>query len=112
LANARARVVFRPADGDARALASALGGSVTPDELDRLAAYHAVTRVLVDAAPSTAFEVATPPLPTSSRDPNVLRRASAERYGIDPDTVDAALLQRWQGEQPPDVPIGMRRKRP
>jgi hypothetical protein len=112
LANARSRVVFRPAEGDARALAGVLGKPVTPDELDRLAAYHAVARVLVDAAPSTAFEVATPPLSVSTNDPDKLRRISAQRYGIDPGVLDAALLQRWQGQQPPDAPIGLRRKRP
>lgn len=112
LANARSRVVFRPAEGDARALAGVLGKPVTPDELDRLAGYHAVARVLVDAAPSAAFEVATPPLPAPTNDPNTVKRASVERYGIDPAVLDAAILARWQGEHPPDAPIGMRRKRP
>jgi hypothetical protein len=111
LANARSRVAFRPAEGDARALAAVLGKPVTPDELDRLAAYHAVARVLVDAAPSTAFEVATPPLSPPTNDPDKLRRISAERFGIDSAVLDDALMRRWQGEQPPDAPIGLRRKR-
>jgi hypothetical protein len=112
LANARSRVVFRPAEGDARALARVLGSPVTSDDLDTLAAYHAVARVLVDGTPSSAFEVATAPLPKPSTDPDVLRRASAERYGVNSAVLDAAILARWQGERPPDTPIGVRRKRP
>lgn len=113
LANARSRVVFRPAEGDARALAAVLGDPVTADDLRALPAYHAVGQVLVDAAPSTPFEVATPALGPATTDPDALRRASASRYGHDPHELDRALLERWQGEQPPpDLPIGIRRKQP
>jgi hypothetical protein len=112
LANARSRLVFRPAEGDARALARVLGNLVTPEDLERLPAFHAVARVLVDGAPSGAFEVITPPLTQPANDPAVLRRASAERYGINPVELDAAILQRWQGgDTTPDAPIGARRKR-
>jgi hypothetical protein len=113
LANARSRLVFKPAEGDGRTLASALGSSVTAESLERLPAYHAVARVLVHGAPSPAFELATPPLPAPINDPDQLRRASAERYGVDPAALDAAILKRWQGgDSTPDGPIGMRRKRP
>jgi DNA helicase HerA-like ATPase len=112
LANARSRVVFRPAEGDARALAAVLGDVVTPEELQSLPAFHAVARVLVDAAPTDAFEVATPPLAKPTANPDTLRRASAARYGRNPVELDAAILARWQGEPPPDAPIGLRRKQP
>jgi hypothetical protein len=113
LANARSRLVFKPAEGDGRTLASALGSPITAESLERLPAYHAVARVLVGGAPSPAFEIATPPLPAPINDPDQLRRASAERYGVDPAMLDAAILKRWQGgDSTPDAPIGMRRKRP
>jgi hypothetical protein len=41
---------------------------------------------------------------------DVVRRSSAERYGVDPAELDAALLNRWQGgDAPPDAPVGVRR---
>ncbi|HEX5116548.1 MAG TPA: type IV secretory system conjugative DNA transfer family protein [Pseudonocardiaceae bacterium] len=113
LANARSRVVYRPAEGDVRTLAHALGESVVPDDLERLPAFHAVARVLVDGAPSRAFEVATLPLPPATADAEAVRRASAIRYGVDPAELDEAILRRWQGgDQPPDAPIGAQRRRP
>lgn len=109
LANVGARMVFRPADNDRRTLARVLGAPVKSDDLDQLAAYHAVARVLVDGAPGRAFEVATPPLPDALHDAEALRRASAQRYGTDPAELDALLLARWQGGGPPEGPVGLRR---
>jgi hypothetical protein len=109
LANAASRVAFRPAEGDGRALARVLGAPATPEGLERLPAYHAVARVLVDGAPSNAFEVATPPLPGALYDPDDVRRASARRFGHDPAALDAELLTRWQGGSLPDAPVGLRR---
>jgi hypothetical protein len=109
LANVGARLAFRPAEGDGRTLARVFGAPVTPDDLERLPAYHAAARVLVDGAPSRTFEVATPPLPDALYDPDQLRRASADRYGMDPAAVDAALIERWRGGEPPSTPVGVRR---
>ncbi len=111
LANSRSRVVFRPAEGDSRALAAVLGPPVTPADLEGLPAYHAAARFLVDAAPSATFEITTTDLPKSSTDAQALRRKSAERYGFDAAELDAAVLARWQGGPPPDAPIGVRRRR-
>jgi hypothetical protein len=110
LANARSRVVFRPAEGDSRALAAVLGEPITPADLEALPAYHAAARFLVDAAPSRTFEITTPELPKPTRDADWLRRASAERYGIDAGVLDAAVLDRWRGGPPPSAPIGVRRR--
>jgi hypothetical protein len=113
LANVGSRVVFRPAEGDDRTLARVLGDPVTPDDLERLDAYHAACRVLVDGAPSNTFEVATSPLPPAVRDPEAIRRASAERFGQDPVAIDAALVARWNGtgDTPPDALTGGVRRR-
>ena len=111
LANCRSRVAFRPAEGDGRALAAVLGGTVTAEDLERLPAFHAVARVLVSDAPCRAFEVATVPLPEPTNDVERLRKTSAERYGVDPAALDAALVARWQGSDArPDAPVGVRRK--
>jgi hypothetical protein len=104
--------VFRPAEGDSRALAAVLGEPITPADLETLPAYHAAARFLVDAAPSRTFEITTPELPKPTRDPDWLRRASAERYGIDSGVLDAAVLDRWRGGPPPSAPIGVRRRQP
>jgi hypothetical protein len=109
LANVGTHVVFRPADGDGRTLARVLGTPVTPEDLERLPAYHAAVRALVDGAPGAAFEVATPGLPDALNNPARVRQASAARYGVDPAALDAQLLVRWQGGQPPSTPVGTRR---
>ena len=111
LANARSRVVFRPAEGDAKPLAATLGTPVTPDDLERLPAYHALARVLDDGVPCPPFEVATPALPLPTNDPDALHRASAERFGATSAELDAAVQARWDGtDHTPDAPIGLRRK--
>lgn len=113
LAAARSRVVFRPAEGDARDLARVLGAPVTAEDLEQLPAFHAAARVLVDGAPSQAFAVATLPLGEVTGSGQALRQASAARYGVAPDELDAAVLKRWQGgDTTPDAPIGMRRRQP
>ncbi|GAA4550024.1 type IV secretory system conjugative DNA transfer family protein [Amycolatopsis samaneae] len=109
LANVGTRVAFRPAEGDGAALARVFGAPITPDDLERLGAFRAAARVLVNGAPSRTFEVVTPPLPDATADPDELRRTSAERYGIDPAALDAELLHRWQGGDPPAAPVGLRR---
>jgi hypothetical protein len=111
LANARSRVVFKPAEGDAKTLARVLGAPVTPEGLDSLPAFHAAARVLIGGTEGRAFEVATPPLPKPLHDPLLLRRISAQRYGIDAAELDEQILRRWQdGDTTPNAPIGMRRK--
>ncbi|MEV6873940.1 type IV secretory system conjugative DNA transfer family protein [Amycolatopsis sp. NPDC051128] len=113
LANARSRVVFRPAQGDAAALVQVLSDSVVAADLEQLAAFHAAARVLVDGAPSAAFEVATPPLPPPQANPAEVALASARRYGVAADELDAAVFARWDGRSDSaDGPIGARRKRP
>lgn len=112
LANARSRVVFRPAPGDAKPLAAAMGGGLTGDDLLRLRAFEACAQLHVDGQPSQPFSVRTRPLPPWTSDPADLRRASAERYGVDGAELDKALTERWQGGNvPPDGPVGVRRRR-
>jgi hypothetical protein len=78
-------------------LAAVLGGGVTPDDLERLGAFQAAARVLVDNAPSQPFAIRTLPIPNPTNDIDQLRHASAQRYGRDGQAVDDELTQRWQG---------------
>lgn len=110
LANARSRVAFQPAQKDAAALAAVLGAGVTTADLERLGAYQAVARVLVNNAPSAAFAVATQALPRPTSSAARLRRQSAERYGQNGPAVDRFIQNRWQPDLPPDAPIGARRR--
>jgi hypothetical protein len=105
-------MVFRPAHDDAPKLAGLLGDGVDAAELERLAAYHAVSTVLVDGASSPPFEVASSPLPPATGDAAAIAKASTDRYGVDPDELDRLTVNRWQGTTAsPDDPIGFRRRR-
>jgi hypothetical protein len=111
LANARSRLSYRPAPRDTAAIASALGGGVTSDDLDRLGAYQAAVRVLVDGAPSQPFAVRTLPLTDATGDAEQLRRKSATHFGVDGAAVDAELITRWQGgARTTDGPVGVVRR--
>jgi hypothetical protein len=112
LANARSRVTFRPAPSDAKPLAAAMGGGLTGEDLLRLRGFQACVQLHLDGQPTRPFSVRTRPLPPWTSNPDDLRRASAERYGVDGAELDRALLERWQGRgDPPDAPVGVRRRR-
>ncbi|MFG2377596.1 type IV secretory system conjugative DNA transfer family protein [Streptomyces sp. NPDC048504] len=112
-ANARNRVVFRPSTEDAASLATVLGGGLVADDLSLLDAHEAYAEVLVNRRPSDPFLIRT--LPADSQalsDPVDLRRESAARYGVDGAGLDAALRQRWNGDdRHPDGPIGQMPRR-
>jgi hypothetical protein len=112
LANAKSRLVYRPAKADAKGLADVLGGDVTGDDLMQLPAYHAVGQVLTGGATSSPFVVSTPPLPPATADAAEARREIRERFGVLPSEIDAQLLQRWQNNDQPGTsePIGFRKR--
>ncbi|XVS65982.1 type IV secretory system conjugative DNA transfer family protein [Actinosynnema sp. CA-299493] len=113
LANARSRVVWRPARADAKELASVLGDGVSPDDLMRLPAYHAAAQVLTNGAVSDPFAVNTPPLPAPTEDVEAARREISERFGTAPEEIDAYLTQRWRGDgdKPATDQIGVKKRR-
>lgn len=94
LTNAATLVAFRQNYDDARLLARELPG-VTPEELQALGRFEIAARIGLgpgDVSPPVTGRTLPPPEPIS--DPDVVRRLSAERYGRDPEEVDAALLER------------------
>lgn len=108
LANCRSRLVFQPAKRDSAALAEVLGSDVTGEALMRLPAFHAAASLLVNNEPSPPFTIRTQPLGKPTSDAQALRRASAQRYGVDPGELDAAIEARWSGsDTPPEGPIGL-----
>jgi hypothetical protein len=112
LANARSRVAFRPAAADARPLAGAFGGGLVGDDLLRLRAFEACTQLLLDRHPTAPFSVKTRPLPPWTSDPDELRHASEERYGVDGVELDRVQIERWEGgDLPPVGPIGTKPRR-
>jgi hypothetical protein len=112
LANARSRVAFRPSTKDLRPLAAVLGGGLMSDDLERLQAFEACVRLLVKGNTTRPFSVRTRPIGPDLSDPDLLRHASQQRYGVDGAALDRHLARRWRGEDvPPPAPIGTRRRR-
>ena len=109
LTNAATWLVFRQSSADSQVLARELPG-VTPEALQHLAQFEIVARIGLgpgDVAPPVTGRTYPPPPPTS--DPEMVRARSAERYGVDPATVDAALAARH--EQPEsEAPVGRTRR--
>jgi hypothetical protein len=101
LANTRSRLVYRPAEADAKTLARVLGGGISSDDLMSLPAYHAAAQVLLDGATSAPFVVDTPQLSGATANADAVRQSSVVRYGADPDELDAQLIRRWQGSEDP-----------
>ncbi len=109
LTNAATLVAFRQGADDAHLLARELP-PVSAEALQHLPAFEVVARVGLgpgDVAPVATGRTLPVPKPTS--DPASIRRASAERFGVDPDAVDAALRARHQ-QPPDDGPVGRTRR--
>jgi hypothetical protein len=110
LTNSATLVAFRQNYDDARLLARELPG-VTPEQLQALGRFEVAARIGLgpgDVSPPVTGRTLPPPQPIS--DPDKVRKESAERYGRDPEEVDAALLERHglndqaeavEGEQAP-----------
>jgi len=94
LTNAATLVAFRQNHDDARLLARELPG-VTPEELQALGRFEMAARIGLgpgDVSSPVTGRTLPPAEPIS--DPEAVRRASAARYGREPQEIDAALLER------------------
>jgi len=106
LANARSRVIFQLAAGDARLMAKELGTLLTADDLQGLGAYEVVAQLFAQGtlqAPSTGR---TRPLGPPTSDPAAIRAESRSHYGVPRDEVEQAIRDRQSG--PTAGPIGRR----
>jgi hypothetical protein len=113
LTNAATLLAFgQNSNADAKLLAAELPG-VSSETLQNLHQYECVMRIgLAPGKVSAPVTGRTLPLGLSINDPAVVRRASAERYGMDPAEVDAALAARHQPDVMGDTPIGFLRRQP
>jgi hypothetical protein len=110
LTNAATVVAFRQGADDARLLARELDG-VAAEDLQVLGQFEVAARLgLGDGAVSAPVTALTFPPPPLVSDPIALRRASAQRYGVDPAEVDAALFARHKHWD--ESPIGRMRRQP
>jgi len=94
LTNAATLVAFRQNHDDAKLLARELPG-VSAEELQALGRFEVAARLGLgpgDVSPPVTGRTLPPPTPVS--DPDEVRRESAERFGMPPAEVDAALLVR------------------
>jgi hypothetical protein len=107
--NSATLVAFRQNAADSRLLAPELPG-VTPEQLQHLGAYEVLMRIGLGPGDVTApVSGRTLPPPAATSDPEMVRRASAERYGADPAEVDAALAARYDTHDP-EMPVGVTRR--
>jgi hypothetical protein len=108
--NASTLIAFRQSSEDARLLARELPG-VQAEGLQNLNAFEVIARIGLGpgdvVSPASGI---TYPLPPAISDPDAVRRASAARYGADPDTVDAQLAERHRADGPGEQPVGRSRR--
>lgn len=95
LANAQSRVAFRLPSEDARLLAS--GSAFAPEDFQSLGAFQAYAQLVASEAVQPWCSLTTLPAPEPISDPNEVRAASRERYGIDRAIVEAELYELFVG---------------
>jgi hypothetical protein len=100
LANARSRVIFQLPASDAHTLARELAPHLTAADLGGLGPYEVVVSLSTRArvAPPATGVTLPPPPPTGQA--AAARAASRERYGIDRQSVEAAIRARHEGRRP------------
>jgi hypothetical protein len=108
MSNARSRIAFQAAD-DAPALAKALGGGLTPDDLRDLEAFHAYASLVGQGSVTASASARTLPLPPNLHNADRVRARSRERYGRPVADIEAESERRRVGEKP-EGPVGGRRR--
>lgn len=96
LANAQSRVAFRLANEDARLLAS--GSALAPEDFQSLGAFQAYAQLVAGDALQPWCSLATLPAPEPISDPEMVRAASREHYGVPRTTVEAELHKLFVGQ--------------
>jgi hypothetical protein len=97
LANARSRVVFQLAAGDARMMAKELGTLLTADDLQGLGAYEVVAQLFAQGTTQAPATGRTRALDAPTSDPGSIRAESRARYGVPRDEVELAIRERQSG---------------
>jgi hypothetical protein len=97
LANARSRVLFQLAAGDARLMARELGTMLTADDLQGLGAYEVVAQLYAKGTTQAPATGRTRALDAPPSDPTTIRSWSRQRYGVPRDEVEQAIRERQVG---------------
>lgn len=97
LANARSRIVFQLAAGDARLVVRELGGVLSADDLQGLGPFEVVAQLFAGGTTQTPATGRTRALTVATSSGADLREASRSRYGIEREEVEAAIRARQQG---------------
>jgi hypothetical protein len=106
--NSATLIAFRQNAADSRIVSPELPG-VSPEQLQHLGAYEVVMRLGLGPGDVTAPVTGRTLAPhAATSDPDEVRRRSAERYGVDPAEVDAALAARYErgGDETPVGVVG------
>jgi hypothetical protein len=110
LSNAQSRVAFRLPHEDAVTLAA--GSQLAPEDMEGLGAYEAYAQLVAGDSVQRWFSVKTEPLPEPTSDPEAIKAASREAFGVDRTEVEAALLALVRGDRRPAGDDVGRRRRP
>jgi hypothetical protein len=108
LANARSRVIFQVAAGDAQVLARELAPQVSAANLQGLGRYDVIARLSAGGQVSAPVTGTTLPAPATTGQAHAARLHSRVHYGVDRDEVEAAIQARHSG-RPGSGATGRRR---
>ena len=97
LANARSRVIFQVAAGDAQALARELAPQVSAANLQGLGRYEVIARLSSGGQVSAPVTGTTLAAPATTGQAHAARLRSRGHYGVDRDEVEAAIQARHSG---------------
>jgi len=109
LANARSRVVFQLAAGDARLMAKELGTLLSPDDLQGLGEHDVVAQLFAGGTTQAPATGHTRRLGWPTSDPSAIQGESRARFGVPRAEVERAIRERQNA--PTAGPVG-RRARP
>ncbi|MDQ1249486.1 MAG: hypothetical protein QG597_3861, partial [Actinomycetota bacterium] len=101
LANARSRVVFQVAAGDAAALARELTPHVTATDLQGLGRWEVVASLSAGARIAPPATAVTLPPPPETGLAAAVRQGSRQRYGADRAVIESAIQARHTGRPAP-----------
>lgn len=109
LANLRSKMVMQTTADDARTFAREFAPHLEVADLQGLGPFEAYAAVSTGAAVSPPVSIRTRPPLTPTGNGERVRTASRERYGRDPEDVDAEIQARLS-QAAPEAPVGARRR--
>ncbi|CAG4927269.1 unnamed protein product, partial [Acidithrix sp. C25] len=107
--NAQSRIAFRLPNEDAKLIAA--GSNLEPEDFQSLSAYHCYVQLLARNSVQPWCSARTLMPDNSTSDPELIRTASRDAYGIDRSVVEAAIRDLAYGRKTePTEDLGRRRR--